>query len=67
MKVKVLHCERCKHEWIRSRQRDHDPAVCPKCKSRLWRTPKDKKEVKEELVMDWDGMMDYCNQTEREE
>ena len=32
-------CERCGHEWV-PRDLDHDPRVCPKCKSPYWNTPR---------------------------
>lgn len=34
-------CERCGHEWL-PRDENHEPKVCPKCKSPYWDTPKKK-------------------------
>jgi hypothetical protein len=34
-------CERCEHEWI-PRNAEHEPSVCPKCKSPYWDRPKKK-------------------------
>ena len=31
-------CERCGHEWV-PRETEHEPKVCPKCKSPYWNTP----------------------------
>lgn len=36
-----LTCQRCGHEWLRRRLTP--PAVCPRCKSRLWDVPREKK------------------------
>lgn len=35
-------CERCKHKWV-PRNLKEKPAVCPKCKSPYWNTPRKKK------------------------
>ena len=32
-------CERCGHEWV-PRDKDHDPKVCPSCKSPYWDRPR---------------------------
>jgi predicted Zn-ribbon and HTH transcriptional regulator len=32
-------CERCEHEWV-PRDKDHEPKVCPRCKSPYWNTPR---------------------------
>jgi predicted Zn-ribbon and HTH transcriptional regulator len=32
-------CERCSHEWL-PRDKEHDPKVCPKCKSPYWDRPR---------------------------
>lgn len=32
-------CERCSHEWI-PRDAEHEPSVCPKCKSPYWNRPR---------------------------
>jgi predicted Zn-ribbon and HTH transcriptional regulator len=32
-------CERCGHERV-PREKNHDPKVCPKCKSPYWGTPR---------------------------
>lgn len=32
-------CERCGHEWV-PRDKDHEPKVCPSCKSPYWNTPR---------------------------
>jgi DNA-directed RNA polymerase subunit RPC12/RpoP len=42
MKVAVLSCLRCGHEWAR-RKREGAPIQCPKCHSPYW----DKERVKE--------------------
>lgn len=33
-KIKVLVCDRCKHEW--TPRKDEIPEICPQCKSRFW-------------------------------
>ena len=35
-------CARCDHVWL-PRYDDIDPAICPKCKSKLWNVKKTKK------------------------
>ena len=35
--VRLGHCHRCIYTWV---MRKRAPKVCPRCKSRLWRTPK---------------------------
>ena len=35
--VRVAHCARCVYSW---RMRHRYPKMCPRCKSRLWKTPK---------------------------
>jgi uncharacterized protein len=35
--VRTAHCFRCFHTW---RMRKQFPAMCPQCKSKLWRIPK---------------------------
>ncbi len=32
-------CERCGHEWV-PREKDHEPKVCPACKSAYWDRPR---------------------------
>ena len=32
-------CERCEHEWL-PRSRQHEPKVCPRCKSPYWNQPR---------------------------
>ena len=32
-------CERCGHEWL-PRDKEHDPKVCPNCKSPYWDRPR---------------------------
>jgi len=29
-------CERCAHRWVSRANVEHDPIVCPKCKSPYW-------------------------------
>jgi DNA-directed RNA polymerase subunit RPC12/RpoP len=40
-KVKLwgYRCDRCEHEWL-PRDKERDPLVCPKCKSRYWNVPR---------------------------
>ena len=33
-------CERCGHEWIKRKDTEGDPEICPKCKSARWHTPR---------------------------
>ena len=33
-----LECERCHHKWYP--RHEFHPKVCPRCKTRLWQTPK---------------------------
>ncbi len=40
VKVPLLHCRRCGHEWI---PRGNDIRVCPGCKSAWWDVPKKEK------------------------
>lgn len=32
-------CERCTHEWV-PKDANHEPSVCPKCKSPYWNRPR---------------------------
>jgi len=36
---KGFKCERCKHEWI-PHNINHEPIVCPSCKSPYWNKPR---------------------------
>jgi hypothetical protein len=40
LKVLIVHCERCGHEWA---PRQTEIRICPKCKSPYWDKPKRKK------------------------
>lgn len=40
VKLTVLECLRCGHKWI---PRQPTRTICPKCKSKVWFKPKDKK------------------------
>ncbi len=33
-------CERCGHEWIPRQDGEHEPEVCPGCKSPYWNKPR---------------------------
>jgi len=40
MKIKIdgFRCMKCGHEWV-ARNREHEPEVCPKCKSPYFNRP----------------------------
>ena len=40
VKIDGFLCERCGHRWILKQPGRPDPKVCPKCKSYLWNTPR---------------------------
>ena len=42
IKIKVLYCERCNHEWV-PHNMAQKPKVCPKCKSPYWDIPRRKR------------------------
>lgn len=48
LSVEGFRCERCEHEWI-PRNKEDEPAVCPKCKSPYWNKPRKKKIKKKDL------------------
>jgi len=45
LSVEGFKCERCEHEWI-PRNKEDEPAVCPKCKSPYWNKPRKNKQSK---------------------
>ncbi len=47
-------CERCEHEWL-PRDKEHEPRVCPRCKSPYWNRPR--KAVAEEAQAPGDRML----------
>lgn len=34
--IKILKCKHCNHVWPRRRNKNNNPKVCPRCKSRRW-------------------------------
>ena len=40
-KIRILNCNRCKHEWATRNKKD--PKYCPKCKSPYWNKPRIRK------------------------
>lgn len=40
-KIRILNCNRCKHEW--ATRNIKDPKYCPKCKSPYWNKPRIRK------------------------
>lgn len=39
VKLSGYECARCAHQWV-PRARDHEPRVCPRCKSPYWDVPR---------------------------
>ena len=47
--MEKLKCQKCQHEWL---PRVTYVKECPKCKSRIWNTIEDNKEISEDILED---------------